>query len=284
MTDRPAHGHAGEAAKPAQQPPQEPPFIRNAAPHEELYRQPRWYKRYSKLRKAPPWIEAGCAILLVVITGAYTVYASKQAKAAIVAANAAKQSADVAHDALIASNRPWIKIDNRIAQPLTFNVPNPRGPVANMLVEATLENVGPSVALNVYVWQDIVLIDSDYSTRKARDRRSQRCDADRHPKGLTGYVMFPKEPPLVHGSHLSQPMEVINKAASESSDGKVGFVVVGCVMYNFAFEPKGSPTHQTRFLYYLAVQQDGGFNAHVLPQGTASQLGLIVIPDGWEID
>jgi hypothetical protein len=53
--------------------------------------------------KPPHWtrhVEAVCAIILVLITGTYTYYASRQACAAVTAANAAKSAADTAYASL----------------------------------------------------------------------------------------------------------------------------------------------------------------------------------------
>lgn len=50
--------------------------------YEQCHAQDRKKNRYRKFSKAPIWIEALCAIALVVITGLYTHYARKQAKTA----------------------------------------------------------------------------------------------------------------------------------------------------------------------------------------------------------
>jgi len=46
-------------------------------------------------------------------------------------------------------------------------------------------------------------------------------------------------------------MKDIEEAAKRNAkglEGKVGFVLVGCVCYRSSFEPESNPTHQTRFI------------------------------------
>jgi hypothetical protein len=203
-------------------------------------------------------------------------------------ASSAKSAADTARDTLVLAQRPWIKIKHRIIQPLTFNVSGNGGLIDSMTVEDTLENVGTSVALNVLSWEDVIPIDPDHSLRTARNRQRQWCDANRHPseQGLSGYMLFPKEPfvqPMHVGGYMKDVMAVAR--ANKLLPGKVGFVLVGCVCYRSSFEPQSDPTHQTRFIYYLGeVQKWGGFLPDVLPLGTAANLRLIEMPDGFSAD
>jgi hypothetical protein len=233
-------------------------------------------------------IGALAAIALVFITAFYTRYASIQADQAIKSANAAKSAAETARDTLVLAERPWIKIKHRIVKPLTFNVPGNGGLIDSMTVEDTLENVGKSVALNVLSWEDVIPIDADNSLRTARNRQRQWCDANRHPNenGLSGYMLFPKDPFIQNmgvGGYMKDVIPVAK--ANKILPGKVGFVLVGCVCYRSSFEPKSDPTHQTRFVYYLGeVQKGGGFIPDVLPIGTAAHLHLIEMPDGFSAD
>ncbi len=152
----------------------------------------------------------------------------------------AKTNADIARDALTLNERPWIKIKHRIVRPLTFNVARWQGPVANLIVEDTLENVGPSVALNVFSWEDVLPTDTNGGYQTALARRSQWCDANRHPDGqrLSGFMLFPHDP-FTQQSSIGPFMKTVNEAANANSNGlqgKVGFVLVGCVVYRSSFE------------------------------------------------
>ena len=61
--------------------------------------------------------------------------------------------------------------------------------------------------------------------------------------------------------------------------------MVGCVCYKSTFESETTPTHQTRFTYYLAVPGDEGtVNPYVLPDGVAARLQLTSFPLGFSAD
>jgi hypothetical protein len=232
-------------------------------------------------------IGALAAIALVFITAFYTHYASIQADQAIKSADAAKSAANTARDTLVLAERPWIKIKHRIVKPLTFNVPGNGGLIDSMTVEDTLENVGTSVALNVLSWEDVIPIDADNSLSTALHRQKEWCDANRHPneKGLSGNMIFPKDP-FIQNMTVGGYMKNVTPVAEANKvvPGQVGFVLVGCVCYRSSFEPKSDPTHQTRFVYYLGKVQQFGIMPYVLPEGIASDLQLIEMPDGFSAD
>jgi hypothetical protein len=201
-------------------------------------------------------------------------------------ADAARQAAHIADKTLVATQRPWLKIKHRIISPLTFNVGGRASgiPVAMMKIEDTIENVGQTVAVNVLSWEDVIPMDPDGRTTTAEARQKEWCDANRHPHGLPGYTLFPHDP-FVGGSVVGPEMPKVEAARSPDIDGKVGFVLVGCVCYRASFESQNSPTHQTRFLYYLGrVGAEVGFNPYVVPSGVAADLQLIAIPRGFSAD
>jgi hypothetical protein len=215
--------------------------------------------------------------------------AKLQAGASKRAADAATSAAKTSADSLVLAERPWIRIKHRIVRPLTFDEPAWKGPVASIVIEDTLENVGPTVAANVLSWEDVIPIDPDHSTRTARARQKQWCDANRHPdpKGLSGYMLFPKDP-FVQDSRVGPPMKVVQDAASLNQhglSGKVGFVLVGCVCYRSSFEATTKPLHETRFIYWLGEPQNGGgIQPYVEPHGVADKLQLAEFPDGFSAD
>jgi hypothetical protein len=215
--------------------------------------------------------------------------AKEQAKTAGLTANAATSAAKTAADSLVLAERPWIKIKHRIVRPLTFDAPAWKSPVASIVIEDTIENVGSTVALNVFSWEDVIPVDPDHSTRTARARQSQWCDANRHPdpKGLSGYMLFPRDP-FVQDSTVGPSMKIIQEAASSNKgglSGKVGFVLVGCVCYRSSFEPMTRPLHETKFIYWLGdPQEHGGIQPFVEPHGVADKLQLVEFPDGFSAD
>jgi len=81
MDDLPAHTNTNNAASEEKDSHPHHIILTDASVNEEEEREHRSAQRSRKFRKAPPWIEAACAILLVVITGTYTHYAGKQVTA-----------------------------------------------------------------------------------------------------------------------------------------------------------------------------------------------------------
>ena len=214
-----------------------------------------------------------------------------QARAAGISAQAASSAAKIASDQLVLSERPWVKIKHRIANPLTFNVGGRASgkDVASIIIEDTLENVGQTAALNVFSWEDIIPLDSDFTRRTAQARQEEWCGANRHRPpsgGLSGFTLFPHDP-MVQQSTVGPTMETVTRAATNSPkgiEGKVGFVLVGCVAYRSSFEPQTNPAHETWFVYYLAVPDGPAFNPYIVPRGIADSLRLVVIPDGFRAD
>jgi len=98
MDDLPAQGDAQNTPNPTADPQTHQPLIGNPGIDEQKQRERRKERCRRKLHKAPVWIEAACAILLVVITGTYTYYAIRQA-------NAAKKTAKAAFDAIEEAKR-----------------------------------------------------------------------------------------------------------------------------------------------------------------------------------
>jgi uncharacterized protein HemX len=81
------------------------PAYEDASGDSKAHQQPhphpcRHLSKETKMTKAARYIEAACAVLLVLITGTYTYYASQQACAAITAANAAQSAAVTANESL----------------------------------------------------------------------------------------------------------------------------------------------------------------------------------------
>jgi hypothetical protein len=176
---------------------------------------------------------------------------------------------------------------HRLVDPLRFNVPGNGGPIARAEIEDTLENVGNSPAVDVLYWEDIIPLGPQAGYQDALKRRAEYCDAKRHPnpQGPQGSVLFPKDP-ITARSIVGPYMSVVTAAVAKSAvRGKVGFAMVGCVSYRFSFEQKTAPTHQTRFLYFLGRVDKNGFTMpYVTPEGVATQLQLVEMPDGFSAD
>jgi hypothetical protein len=91
------------------------------------------------------WIEAFCAVALVLITGTYTFYAARQANVGKKAAEAAKTAADTARETLVRSQRPWVGVDEIRVLPTDVS-----GEV-KIKLGFFVRNYGPSPALHEYL-------------------------------------------------------------------------------------------------------------------------------------
>jgi hypothetical protein len=98
MSDPDAEYVTEHTAQPTGGTPPPPQVNGGPAEHKQTNGSTGTHKRRRNLHRAPVWIEAACAILLVLITGFYTFYAARQA-------NASKKSAKAALDAAIAAKQ-----------------------------------------------------------------------------------------------------------------------------------------------------------------------------------
>ena len=92
MNDLPANQDTSNRAEPQADSPTNRPIVINSSNDEEPTREARKQKRRRNFRKAPIWVEAGCAILLVGITGFYTYYARQQKNAMLDSNNINRES------------------------------------------------------------------------------------------------------------------------------------------------------------------------------------------------
>jgi hypothetical protein len=203
-------------------------------------------------------------------------------------AKAAEDTAKTAALQVEVTERPWIKVKATLITPLTFNTPVQVGEVASAKVQLLLENTGKTVALNVLSWSDILPLDPSGGYRAALKRRSEWCDANRHPnpQGLAGYYVFPNDP-FVEVQTVGPPMNLVFQAVSQNTGGmkgKVGFVLVGCVSYRAPLQTEDQSRHETRFLYYLGNPDPAGLLVPFVEPSGIANLQLVAIPDGFSAD
>jgi len=167
-------------------------------------------------------------------------------------AQAAKQSAEVAKDTLVATNRPWISVDIGIASDLTYDAQGD----ARIVIKFILKNVGKSPATNVRIEPEFAVIFGD-------SRPFQKAISDRQklrPAGLgnLGVTLFPGET-QIHSHNLPISRVAIDtyikKMAAdygEEAAKTMGMsflpTLVGCVDYKFTF---AEGHHQTGFILDL---------------------------------
>lgn len=167
-----------------------------------------------------------------------------------IAADAAKQSADVAEKTLVATNRPWISVGISIGSDLTYDTQGD----ARVVINFVLKNVGNSPAANVQILSEIPVVFGDA-------RPFQKAISDREklrPAGLgnLGVTLFPGET-QTHARNLPISRVSIeefrrNMIADNGwpEDMPMAFLptLVGCVDYKFTF---AEGHHQTGFILEL---------------------------------
>jgi hypothetical protein len=155
-------------------------------------------------------------------------------------AKAAKDSADIAKDALVAANRPWIQVQAQVGGPIFYNVNG-----VNITINYHLKNIGHSPATNVFVDAHIFApaIGVDGGSFNARDELDRIIAAtNARPQMPLGFPLFPDE-------FAIQAVTVsINADELKRITQKVEFIlpsVIGAVTYRMGFDNK---VHHTGFI------------------------------------
>ncbi|MGO9401853.1 MAG: hypothetical protein ACLPVW_00120 [Terriglobales bacterium] len=185
MSDEQTTKIAGNGPQPANDPVQPVEVIKDTARYEQSKTEDRKKRRCRKLAKAPIWIQALAAIILVGITGFYTHYARIQSEQAIVAAGAAKNAAETAQKQLEMSERPWVDAIVTPDGPFDFNVNG-----ANIHLKFQLLNTGHSPALETLI--EGFPVDSNFTGMPGPiQRRNEICKVNPDPMGI---ALFPNIP------------------------------------------------------------------------------------------
>jgi hypothetical protein len=164
-------------------------------------------------------------------------------------AEAAKNSADVAKDTLIVTNRAWISVNIGIGSDLTYDAQGD----ARVVIKFVMKNVGNSPAVNVQVDPEFAVVfgDAQPFQKEISDRQKRR------PAGLgnLGVTLFPGET-QTHSRNLPISRASIDafnqKRSTDLGLKNVGTVfmptLVGCIDYKFTFAEEH---HQTGFILDL---------------------------------
>jgi hypothetical protein len=182
--------------------------------------------------------------LLVMVSAFQIAYLASADKTATRAANAAKDSADISAKALIAANRPWIKVDIQVGGPIFYNVNG-----ANFTLRYILTNVGHAPATNVWISPRVtfpVLREDRPGVYSARTEMLKEIAALKsRPPSPFGYSMFP-------GETITQDILVtMSNADIELATKLIKAIypdVVGAVDYRMGFDDK---PHQTGFIVQI---------------------------------
>jgi hypothetical protein len=161
-------------------------------------------------------------------------------EAAKSSAEAAKRSADIAERALVASNRPWVKVEPTAIGDIVYNVNG-----ANFPIQYTLSNIGHAPATNVWIDARIAApaigVDGSYDPRSELLKEIASLKA-RPPVGF-GVTLFP-------GEAISQTVTVsIGADELKRITQKVQFIfptIFGAADYRIGFDDKA---HDTGFMF-----------------------------------
>jgi len=238
-------------------PPIPPPVIKGDQNTEGQNNQP-CCNTVCKYTKEPThwtrYIEAACAIALVLITGTYTYYARQQAGAAIVAANAAKSAGDTAHDALVLDQRPWVGLmgGSHISAEIAKGSP--------IRIHLEIQNVGKTPALDessVHKLTNRPIHDpmpsfDNYSQSEAGPTITLM------PNAIADVDLMTKKT----GDHGSPIIEVLSDAGVTSiNTGQVQLYVYGSIWYNDTFKNPHRTDYCLQYITPINSKSAGSFGA-----------------------
>ncbi len=200
------------------------------------------------------------AVITLIVLAAYTAIAAYQAcqmrkatKATQDAAAAAQSAAKTASNQLELTERPWMKIDFFINQPLEFQ---PNGDLGVQFHDA-MSNVGHSVALNVRLVLEAEPEGKGLWFNEVPKEQEEICETWRQvssihiPNQTSQITLFPNDQPWIENGSFVISKAQIDKVKVTGTDGRefiTGISIFGCVDYAFSFTDKH---HQTGFWYEI---------------------------------
>jgi hypothetical protein len=164
---------------------------------------------------------------------------NKLIEANITLADTAKKSVEIGEKALVAANRPWIKIDLQVAGPIIYNVNG-----ANIKLKYGLRNIGHSPATNVWIDTNIFAsaIGIDNVIEPRAELQKIIAMLKTRPRSPFGLALFPDET-------VAQDITVnIGTDELKRITQKVEFImpyIIGAADYRFGIDEK---SHQTGFI------------------------------------
>jgi hypothetical protein len=159
-------------------------------------------------------------------------------------AQAAKDSADVARDTLVATNRPWIQVISiTITGPLGFGREYGDDVGGGFDLDILVKNVGKSPAIRVDVSAELAFTFSPLESQKTFfDNIKKSLD---HPRVLRPEnTLFPEEEATFHIRAWTnrEQIERAREWAGKMPDNRANLTLIGLVHYEFPF---ASGIHQT---------------------------------------
>lgn len=197
-----------------------------------------WWKYFHE--HGHKWIEAGCAVLLVIITGCYTYVAWHQWCEM-------RRTNDLTKLAMHSSGRAWVGIES--ATPISFDKTD-QGAMLNMIF--VLKNYGHSAAEHVRIFPKL------YVLGPPRNNLAVSCEASNAEKYI-GDVVLPEQPRQIPwgvgitSAEINSALAELNPAIGR--DNIPGFVLAGCVEY--IDDPTEKTPHHTPFVYFVTRPAKG---------------------------
>lgn len=186
-----------------------------------------------------------------------------------------KTATKTAHDEYVASQRPWISIDEiKMNGPLAFGGPVGAPTGAMMGVNARLKNHGHSIALNIRFRMKLV---ADAGT--FRDQEDALCkELGSVSDDVATYAIFPDESIPVSGGDMMKADAIAQSMAPwkklNPNLTNIIPILVVCIDYRFSF---GSEHHQTMYSYRIGGSQSkGGMVQAIIPHGIIND--AVIVP------
>jgi len=215
--------------------------------------------------------------IVAIFIAAYQVREARRAiDATREAVAAASRSADIAEAQFLAENRPWVRADFGIAEPLHFREDG----VGLMKLRAAIRNDGQSVALEVMVKSKLL----SGMVKEIPAAQEQWCEPMRGRSGdlLVGDMLFPGEEPMVMDDGLSIDREEVEAALAVTKvTGKIPLFVIVCLDYRSTFSKR---SNQTRYAFQLGEPLPVGMMGWFEPKGTLDKLRLHRVMTGFYAD
>jgi hypothetical protein len=220
------HSESGHGKGESEQQPGQPPAEMPPSPPESQTQQPP-NGGCIPHQSQRDWLDYFTFFLQVIGLGvliAYTAYAGLSWCEMRKAANAARDSVNVARDTLVASNRPWLDAEVQTTGPLIFDDQGGR-----LRIKVTLKNVGHSPA--VMAWSDEELYLASNPELDTKIERGKQCDLTVQRSFKMGQTIFPG----------TDGVGGLVNLQSQGTPQKVGFTnptIIVCVAYQSALNDK----------------------------------------------
>ena len=232
-------------------------------------------------------------LLLVIVGIGQGIFLYRTDRGTHKAANAAKDSADVASKTLIATQRPWINSEIRIASDFIFGESEARVTFAYIL-----KNIGNAVATNIQVTPKLIPFQFGKisgeppnikievpQTRPTAELKALCEDGTRlldNPHAadfMGGHVIFPNDS-IPDAVNIHIPNADINMARAQSAYKSLIPVLLFCVTYRSPFNDKAHYTGHAFQLFRKDFKSPGGAREINPDEGNvpANQLVLMRLP------